>query len=163
MEIYLLRHGEAQSSDAPGINSDTERALTPNGKKELLKIISGLKKVVDLPDLILTSPLVRARETAEIVRSVFDLPQERIEERSDLGAQPPPSAIIEIARKTDNKRVFVVGHEPDLSHCVAWIAAARVGDGAVMKKGGIARIDIDEKKSGVIWLLPPKITKALDK
>ncbi len=163
MEIYLVRHGDAEPADAPGVACDADRALTPGGKKDLLKIISGLRKVVEPPDIILTSPLVRARETAEIVRSIFDLSKSTIQVENDLGAGASPNTIIQVARKTSKKRVFLVGHEPDFSHCVAWMASGQAGEGVVMKKGGIARIDIDEKKSGLVWLLPPKVAKALDR
>jgi len=79
MNVYLMRHGIAQPKDDPKIGSDDERELTKKGAKKARKAAKGLRALKIPFDRIITSPLSRARETAEIVAKVFDM-EEQVEE-----------------------------------------------------------------------------------
>jgi len=154
MRLYLLRHGRAEDP-GPGM-SDRDRRLTPAGVREMEGVAAALVRLDLRPDLILTSPLPRAHETAEIVARALGLEGAlRAEPRvlsMDLGdlhqiaAENPGAA-----------RLLVVGHEPTLS----LVAGRLCGGSAIrLKKGGLIRLDVDRCEPGgaeLVWLIPPAV------
>lgn len=163
VELYLIRHGAAEPRDAPGVECDADRRLTEEGKKELKRIAEGLARVAEPPQIILTSPLIRAHQTAEIVRKAFELPGDVVREEPELASGASPDRILRLVHSLTHERVAFVGHEPDFSLFISSLICNRSQGNVAMKKGGVARINFAKYKSELVWLLPPKITKALSK
>jgi phosphohistidine phosphatase len=158
MDLYFLRHGKAEDYGRNGAADDFFRALTEQGIAEMEAESRALERLGVEPDLILTSPLVRAKETAAIVAKQLGMKKQLIE--TELLA---PGCDLKQLRKLigsyDSIRAFmVVGHEPDFSTMVGEL----IGNASVeMKKGGLAALKIDTSLrtgAGTLqWLLPPKI------
>jgi phosphohistidine phosphatase len=156
VELCLLRHahaGDRAAWDRP----DEERPLTDKGRRQAERIGRLLAAAGFVPDAVLTSPLVRARETAEIVAGLLDLAvgvDPRLGEPLDLGTV---DAIL--ADAGDARRPILVGHDPDFSDLVSELVGAPIP----MRKGALARIDVElplEPGAGELrWLLPPDVLR----
>ncbi|MGN6370798.1 MAG: phosphohistidine phosphatase SixA [Phycisphaerae bacterium] len=160
--IYFWRHGIAE--DVHGRMKDADRKLTPEGKRKLRKAAQGFKALVGKKAIvkILTSPLARARETAEIVAEVLDVKEvevlEEIAPPGDLGA-----VLKEVRRAGSVERgVIVVGHEPILGHWAGQIAFAKSGH-LQMKKGGVAAVRMvgTAGQGELVGLWEPRVLKRL--
>lgn len=153
MELYFLRHGIA-AAEGPAGTGDAGRPLTEEGIEKLKASARWLRRLEVRPQIVLSSPLVRAWQTAEIVARELDL-EVRL---SDALA---PGCDIErllglLGEQRGAKRVMVVGHEPDFS---TLIGALTGGSRVQIKKGGLARIDLaglDQESGTLVWLLPPR-------
>ena len=149
MKLYLLRHGKA---DWPNWNKpDDERPLTSEGKKEASRMAKLLQEMKIKPALVLSSPLPRAWQTAEIVADQLALP---LEKEETLGKGFDAAALRKMIERNAGEDVMVVGHEPDFS---AVIRALTGGD-VKLAKGAVARVDLEAgaKTGRLIWLIPPK-------
>lgn len=139
---------------------DSKRPLTPGGRIEMQKIAKSLKTVGLQTDRIYTSPLRRARETAEITARILKIPI--LEEWDELKPDGNKQALYrKLSRLEQDSRPILVGHEPHLSSVIGEIIGtpdARI----VLKKGGLAKVRITSftpRISGELrWLLTPKIT-----
>ena len=159
IDLFILRHGEA-GNRMTVVEKDSERPLTPEGRTEMEKIAKSLKAIGLQTDRIYTSPLRRARETAEIAAKILEIPT--LEEWDELKPDGSKQALYrKLARLEQNSRPILVGHEPHLSSMIGEIIGtpdARI----VLKKGGLAKIRITSftpRISGELrWLLTPKIT-----
>lgn len=159
MELYLLRHAIAEERSNDG--SDSARMLTPEGAEKMRIGARGLRRLGVTLDRLWTSPLTRARETAEIVGAALDVAPETV------GALAPgcnAATLLDLLADIPRARsVMVVGHEPDLSGMIADLTGcSRV----VMKKGGLALIDLSSLEPGagsLLWVLPPKVLRAIGK
>ena len=137
-EIYLVRHGMA-AERGKAWPDDSKRPLTSKGIRQLRKIVEGLEGLDVTLDLVLTSPLVRARQTADVLHGGLakDAP---LEETTRLAPGGRPADVIEVLRKHKKaERIALVGHEPDLGQLAAFLIGARAP--LVFKKGGVCRID----------------------
>jgi phosphohistidine phosphatase len=152
MKIYFFRHGEA---DWPDWNKpDDERPLTKAGKKEVRKVAEFLASLGVCLDDILTSPLPRAAQTAEIAAEEL---KTRCREEKLL---VPGFSVIELARllkKYPGESLMLVGHEPDFTKTIS----ALTGGSLKLSKAGVALVDIgsSSRKGKLLWLFPPKIVK----
>lgn len=154
MRLYLLRHGEA---DWPNWSKpDDERPLTDAGKKEMRKVAKLLKALDISLDDILTSPLPRARQTAEIVAERFDLP---VHEEESLAPGFGSQELKQLVRKYRVDALMIVGHEPDFTNVISGLTGAN----SKLSKAGVALIDLNgsDSKGRLLWLFPPKVAKAL--
>ena len=154
MRLYLLRHGAADwpNWDRP----DDERPLTDRGKKEMRKVAKFLR-ALDIPlEEIVSSPLTRARETADIVADCFKM---HVREQEVLGHGFGVSGLKEILRTYPVDHLMIVGHEPSFSEVVQELT----GGDCKLSKGGVAVIDLNDGdlKGRLLWLFPPKIAKVL--
>jgi len=152
MELYFLRHGDA---DWPNWKkSDDERPLTKRGKKEMHQIGAFLVRLKVRPDLILTSPLPRAAQTAEIAAEHLEL-KCREDRRLAPGFGLPE--LEELIGKQSVESLMVVGHEPDFTKTIS----ALTGASLKLSKAGVALVDVDlaSRKGRLLWLFPPKIAK----
>jgi phosphohistidine phosphatase len=156
MEIYFLRHGDAGASGG-GKGSDAERPLSRAGAARMEKEAAAIARMRPALDAIFTSPLVRARQTAEIAARKLRLAHAlALEERL-----APGFGTDELKQILEEHRAFrglmLVGHEPDFSRVIS----ACIGGGNVeCRKGSLVRVDMDDISSlaGVlVWLLPPHI------
>jgi phosphohistidine phosphatase len=156
MELYFLRHGEAGKKDEWD-GDDAERPLSKDGiarMKQEASAIAGLDLGLEL---IVTSPLVRARQTADIVARELHL-RESLVIDDRLAPGFGRDALVQVLKKHAGRTsLMLVGHDPDFSETIA----ACIGGGRVeCKKGGFARVDIDDPASlrgTLIWLVPPRV------
>jgi phosphohistidine phosphatase len=158
MNLFLLRHGIAVEPGSLAGASDADRPLSQEGKKKMRNIARGMK-VLDLSfDLILSSPYVRARETAEIVAHEFGSVLE-FTSRLEVGGDPA-ALVAEVAgRSKDLSDVLLVGHEPQLSKLISYLLAGNSGLSVTMKKGGLCKLDVPRlryaRSASLDWLLTP--------
>jgi len=160
MNLYLLRHGIAVEPDTPGYKHDRERPLTPEGKRKLRGIARAMS-VMDLSfDFVLSSPFVRARQTAEIVVKVLKA-KKRLALAEELAVDGNPRALIERVRRLEPQpaNVLLVGHEPYLSRMVSVLVAGDSGAAITFRKGGLCKLAAEPLKYGrcasLEWLLTP--------
>lgn len=161
MKLMLVRHATAVPRGTPGVPDD-ERPLTSDGKAEFRVAARGLARIAHPPDVLLTSPLPRARVTAEIVARAFGRIEPTIEPALVSGSV---DAIV-VALKTHGiaETVAVVGHEPALSVLIARLLGVSEHDGLTFEKGGAALVDLPDGPSAggrLIWFLEPRILRIL--
>src|SRR5262245_47354619 len=154
LKLYFLRHGQAGTrQDWQG--DDSRRPLTGEGKKRMKREAATIVEMDLRIDAIITSPLDRALQTAEIVANAVG-PQTSLEEdaRLGLGFGPKQLAAI-VAKHREAEGLMLVGHEPDFSETIG----ALTGGGRVnMKKGALACVEVDDGaglKGTLAWLIPP--------
>ena len=156
MEVYFLRHGDAGSRET-WKGSDASRPLSDEGAARMEREASTLA-LLRLPlDRILTSPLVRAQQTAEIVARRLNL----LDALAEDDRLAPGFGMAELGRIMREHRaltaLLLVGHEPDFSTVIS----ACIGGGRIeCKKGGLARVDIEDPTTLaglLVWLLPPRV------
>ena len=140
--IYLLRHGDAEHETSP----DHERRLTPKGVRQSEAAGRALAALGAKPGACLSSPKLRAAETAKIACAQLGAEIEIAEELRGGDFDP-------LALAAGRGDILLVGHEPDFSNAVAAMTGARVK----LKKGGLAAIEDRELQ----WLLTPKQLKAI--
>jgi phosphohistidine phosphatase len=153
MYIYFLRHGEA---DWPNwTKSDDERPLTKRGRAEMKKVAAFLQRLQIQLEQIVTSPLPRAKQTAEIVakKLEIDLSEDRHLEPGFRSAH-----LKQLLKDYTGKSLMVVGHDPDFTKTIS----ALTGASLKLSKAGIALVDVDltSMRGRLLWLFPPKIAKA---
>ncbi len=150
MQLYFLRHGTADWPDWK--KPDDERPLTKAGRKEMHEVGKFLAALKVQVDLILTSPLPRAAQTA-------DLAAEHLKVRAREEALLAPGFGIEgltrLLRKYPQQVLLLVGHEPDFTGVIT----ALTGASLKLSKAGVALVDLNLKKGKLRWLFPPKVAK----
>jgi len=156
MDLYFLRHGDALGKDE-WKGDDSARALSEEGASRMRREAQTLADLSLGISLILSSPLVRALKTAEIVAAALGL-EDSLATDKRLAPGFDPSALRQIlADYAEVGALMLVGHEPDFSETIgACIGGARVE----CKKGGLARLDITDPlrpRGTLVWLLPPRI------
>src|SRR5919108_4508981 len=163
MEVFLVRHGVAIPRD--GDVSDAFRPLTEKGRRRFRKTARSFARLGCEVDLILTSPLVRAVQTAEILAG--EVPHGEVDVPEQRDPRFEAVALLQAVRKRANglRSVALVGHEPQISSVLAALAGAGA-ETLDVKKGGIVRLDVrDASQRGsatAIWSLKPK-SKAVKK
>ncbi len=160
MKLYILRHAIAEDRDEILYPDDSLRHLTEKGEKKMVKIAEHLKDMGLQIDLILTSPYVRAYETARIVAKTFGIKKKQLV----LSDHLTPSGfakdlIAEINENYQVENLMLVGHEPYLSDLVAMLVAGDPSMSITMKKGGLCCLSIDnllyDKCATLEWLMMP--------
>jgi phosphohistidine phosphatase len=163
-QFYVMRHGIAVARGDPNFPDDAERPLTPEGKKKLRAIAKGLFRLGLCVDSIISSPLVRASETAAIVADAFG-PGVKVESSDFLRPGGSLQALLtSLGKRNDHRSVLVVGHEPDLSEGVAKLIG-NTRASFQFKKGGCCRIDFDKfpprLPGKLIWWLTPRVMRKI--
>lgn len=158
MEILLLRHGIA--ADARPGQPDAERALTGEGKQKLRSMFRRLHKAGVRPALILTSPYLRARQTAEIAREILAPDTIIVPARALAPASAPQEAWDEIRLYANQPSVLCSSHEPLCSQLAAFLLGAP--ELAVdFKKGALMRVDVEaaspRPRGTLRWLVSPRL------
>jgi phosphohistidine phosphatase len=154
MDLILLRHGKAEDFNKDG---DAARELVSKGREQARKAARLLKDSRWLPEIVLTSPLVRARQTADEFCETAGVPGAVIQGWLACG-MIPEQALKELIGFSEFKRVAIVGHEPDFSGLIEWILGTAHG-GVEVKKGAIAclRINPPSRQGMLKFLIPPKL------
>ena len=165
MKIYLIRHSNAVDHGTPGYEDDSSRPLTENGRDKMKKIASALKGLGLKPDLIVSSPYIRARQTAEILAKVLKYKQELSFSEALVPMGNADNIIGEINEKYNVDELVLVGHEPCLSVLIGTLVAGNPEFAINIKNGGICCLSSDdlhtERKAVLEWLLTPKILSEL--
>lgn len=153
MDLYLLRHGKAEDRNPEG---DTARELVEKGREQARKAGNLVRSLGKPPEIVLTSPYARARQTAEEFCSAAGLPGPVIQGWLGCGMEPE-TALRELAGYAEFRRVCLVGHEPCLSELVAFLIGAQA-DHIDFKKGAFAGLQIHppSRHGTLCFLVPPK-------
>jgi phosphohistidine phosphatase len=163
-ELYLIRHGVAEER-GEAWPDDSKRPLTEEGTSRMRKAARGLSRLGIVFDVVLTSPLVRARQTAEIVAGGL-APRPSLSNIESLAPDAGYAALMADLEKHARKpRIALVGHEPDIGELAARLIGSRRS--IEFKKGAICRIDVDELPPNgpgqLRWFITPKMLLALKK
>jgi len=164
MDLLIIRHAIAFDRDRNRWRDDAERPLSPAGIRRARKAAAGLKKLTPRPGRLLTSPLVRAAQTARILTDVAGWPA--AEEMPELSPGEPALAVLELLSQDRGKLTAVVGHQPELGHL---LGACLLGGGGVlpieMKKNAVACVSFSGRPraghAALTWLATPKMLRAL--
>jgi phosphohistidine phosphatase len=164
MELLIVRHAIAFEHDRQRWRDDGARPLSPAGIRQSRKAAAGLKEFSKAPDRLFTSPLVRARQTAQILTDVAGWPQ--AEETPELSPGGGALAVLTLLGRERSKVVAVVGHEPGLG---ALLTACLLGeDGTLaieMKKNAVACVSFEgsPRAGGAVlrWLATPRMLRGL--
>ena len=164
MDLYIVRHGIAIDREDPKCPSDPERYLTEEGIEKTKQIAKGLAALGATADLFLSSPYVRAMQTAEICADALEYPKAKIR-RTDLllpGAEPA-MLFRELAKDKQSSSVFLFGHAPHMDDFIAHALKATAPFTA-LKKSGVACLDIDSLsplRATLFWMLTSRILRRL--
>ena len=164
MEVYLLRHGLAVERGTAGFEDDAARPLTTRGKRQLVAVAAAMKQMGLHFDLILSSPLVRARQTAEIVaRELKQKKRLALSTTLAPGGQPKLLAAELTRLESPPETVLLIGHEPDLSRLLSLWTSGGTQLQVDFKKAGLAKLEMEKPAAGkcatLAWLLTPKQMK----
>lgn len=166
MEIYIIRHGDAIDRADPQITNDAMRWLTDAGRNEVSVSARLLAKLAVRPDLVLTSPMVRARQTAEIVTDLIG-PASGPEVSEHLVYGGSLAGVLEdILRHGRPAQVVLAGHMPSVGALVGYLAWGMPEVDVPFRTGEVCRVDLSEDSPAaglgdLRWLIPPKIARRL--
>jgi len=170
LQLYLMRHGEALSRQEAGVGTDAERPLAPQGIETVNRVAQGLKALGIKPDRVLTSALVRAQQTAELVASHLGCAG-RVEACQALLPEHDPSAFLdalreihaclprplenrEAGRRQADEVILAVGHQPYLGRLAAQLVFGEPHDGLALSPAGLCLIEFPEFPRKGAW--PPR-------
>jgi phosphohistidine phosphatase len=166
MDLYFLRHAKAAERDSTQFPDDTLRPLTPEGEKRMRRGAKAMREMELSFDLILSSPWLRAKQTAQIVADVLGA-QKKLHFSDALTADAAPELIIAQlrARHRNLDSVLLVGHEPHLSSVISVLLIGNESLPFNFRKGGLCKLSVDwsSKKPGAVleWALTPKQLESL--
>jgi phosphohistidine phosphatase len=165
VDVFLVRHGVAHERDAQRWSDDRQRPLTPGGMRRFRNAARGLTRLVPRVDVVWSSRLVRAWQTAEILHAAAGWPAPR--EWPSLEDGMSPSRVLrEVAAQTACQRIVLVGHAPGLDEFAAYAVLGDPGvDLFTLRKGGAAGLRFtDAPRPGgaaLLWLATPKLLRRL--
>lgn len=168
MDLYLLRHGDAVDRATGGYARDDERPLTDAGRAEVrqaAKALAALGVGRDL-DLLLTSPLVRAAQTAAIVAKILG-PRHGPLASDALAPGGRPEAVLRAlhGHGAEIERAILVGHMPDLGKLAGWLVWGRDDAIVTLRTAGVCRVELPPRAAPgdgeLRWLLPPRLLRRL--
>ncbi|HEV2110717.1 MAG TPA: histidine phosphatase family protein [Gammaproteobacteria bacterium] len=158
-QVFVIRHAEAEDA-VEAIHAgrqDRERRLTESGKRDMRKGVAGLAELVEELPLVLTSPLTRAVQTAELLQAVF--PKAELRRHAFLAPGSDPAALLKSIANRPGP-VALVGHEPDLSQWIGYMCTGTGRSVVRMKKASVCRLDMPDQpipgEACIAWLLTLK-------
>jgi phosphohistidine phosphatase len=162
MQLYIVRHGIAIDREDPKCPAEAERYLTEEGIEKTKQVAQGVVALGATADLLISSPYVRAMQTAEIFAAALKYPTQKIR-RTDLLLPGSEAALFyrELAKDKQSAAVFCFGHAPQLDD----LLAAGIGSKhhvTSLKKAGVALIElkrVSPPSGQLVWLAPPKMLK----
>jgi phosphohistidine phosphatase len=167
MKLYLVRHGIAQERIGGAVLNDSQRPLTDEGRAETRLVAQALKRLGVRGDLVVTSPLVRARQTAEILSEVLADGQD-LKVTDSLAPGGSANSVFKFVRQHKAvEEIFLVGHEPDIGKLAATLLWAGPELDIPFKKAGVCRVDVADLPPtlpGTLkWFITPKIASHVAK
>jgi phosphohistidine phosphatase len=162
MILYLVRHGIAVDPNDPKAPPEPERPLTAKGVQKTRAAALGLNELEVKPDVLITSPYVRAAQTAEIFAEALGYPQQKIRTHDALKPSGNPAELTKEIIKLRAKEVMCFGHTPQLDLMIAHL----VGTQSVftsLKKAGIACLEHSSTRSkwDLLWMVTPRMLRQL--
>jgi phosphohistidine phosphatase len=167
MEIYILRHAIAEPAPNPPSGGDSRRRLTTEGAEKMRRAAKGMKALELAFDLIVSSPYLRAKETAEIVSDVLR-PGRKPELSATLTPDGNPKELIdELKRKHgDKNQVLLVGHEPYLSRLISVLVSGHARASIELKKGALCKLTVGalehDRCATLEWLLTSRQLRRIE-
>jgi phosphohistidine phosphatase len=166
MQLYIVRHGIAIAREDPKSPPDPDRYLTDDGVDKTKQVAKGVVSVGATADLLISSPYVRAMQTAEIFASALDYPKQKIR-RTDLllPGSEPTLFYRELAKDKHSATVFCFGHAPQLDDLIATAVGSKHHITA-LRKAGVALLELKRLSppSGqLLWLATPKMLRKIGK
>jgi len=160
--LYLIRHAIAAERGEEWPNDD-KRPLTERGMSRFKEEVEGLKELDVEIDEIFSSPLVRAKQTAQILAAGMK-GKPTLKTLDQLAPGHTPAAVMtQLAKVAKRRRIALVGHEPDLGELAAHLIGA--GRALPFKKGGVCRIDVESlvsrRAAALIWFVTPRVLRKL--
>ena len=166
MKLYIVRHGEAGQALPLRGRADDERELTREGRKETAGVGKALRGLECAPERIGTSPLPRARQTAEILAKKLDA-DKKLENCEFLRPGSNAQALLRWLREARADSAMIVGHMPDLARLASALLAPKAALDIAFKKSGVCCISFDGTPAAgagrLDWLLQPKQLRLLAK
>jgi phosphohistidine phosphatase len=161
-ELYLVRHAIAADRGAEWPD-DTKRPLTERGVARFKEVVKGLHHLDIAIDEIFTSPLVRAKQTADLLAAGLEgKPPVKVLDALAPG-HTSASVMSNLAKAAKRRRIALVGHEPELGELAAYLIGA--GRALPFKKGGICRIDVgsltSRRAAALVWFVAPTMLRRL--
>jgi phosphohistidine phosphatase len=161
--LYLVRHAIAAERSTTDWPDDTKRPLTQKGASRMREVVRGLVALDIELDLIITSPLVRAKQTADLIVAGWPKTPALIVSASLAPGERPEAVTEELAKHTRADHIALVGHEPALGILAGWLIGAR--EPLVFKKGGVACINVKTipitGPGQLVWLATPRMLRGL--
>jgi phosphohistidine phosphatase len=163
-ELYLVRHAVA-ADRGPEWPDDTKRPLTERGISRFKEVVKGLRRLDVEIDEVFTSPLIRTRQTADLLSEGLEgKPPVKVLDALAPG-HTSAAVMTQLAKAAKRRRVALVGHEPDLGELAAHLIGA--GRALAFKKGGVCRIDVGSlsarRAASLVWFVPPSLLRQLKK
>jgi phosphohistidine phosphatase len=166
MQLYIVRHGIAIDREDPKCPPDPERYLTEEGVEKTEQVAKGVAAFGATADLLITSPYVRAVQTAEIFAAALDYAKQKIRRIDLLLPGAEPSLLFrELAREKQASSVFLFGHAPQLDDVIATALGSKRHLTA-LKKGGVALVELKRLSPPIgvlVWLATPKLLRRAGK
>ncbi len=165
MILYVVRHGIAIPQDDPECPPDPERWLTPKGVDKTREAAEGLRALEITPEVFLTSPYVRAVQTAEIVAGVLGFGKGVLRETEALLPGAHPQDLFKMLRRVDAQEVICFGHAPHVDEVIGH-ALGVAHPVSELKKAGVAAIMLEAllpPRGTLMWLVTPKMLRFLGK
>jgi phosphohistidine phosphatase len=168
VKLLVIRHAIAIDREDFDEPNDDHRPLTPEGIRKMRKNVKGLRGLVDRPDFLVTSPLTRAVQTAEIVRDAWI--ELDIASCDELRPESEPGEFLSWLREQPqgclpDGIVAIVGHEPHLSSFIGWLLSGSFKSFVSLKKGGACLIEfadrVEKGEGRLLWHLPPSVLRGL--
>jgi len=164
MRLLIVRHAIAVPHGTPEVPED-ERPLTGRGEKRFRVAAKGLARICRRPDVLLSSPLVRARQTADIAAKAWGGKVEATNVPA-LAAGTMDEVAAVLAPYPPDSLVAVVGHEPDVSDILARLLGTPHSQRLTFRKGGAALVDVPgaiTDGGALLWYLPPRVLRGLSR
>jgi phosphohistidine phosphatase len=160
MILYLVRHGIAVDRTDPKSPPEAERPLTAKGVQKTRSAALGLRALGANPDVLVTSPFVRAAQTAEIFAEALAFPPEKIRVSEALKPAENPAGIVKELSRVKAKEIACFGHAPHLDLLIALLAGARAPF-TELKKAGAACFEQESAQGRwhLLWILTPKVLR----
>jgi phosphohistidine phosphatase len=159
MDLYLIRHAEAKPVGEDGITTDEDRPLTANGEVQARELAAGLQRRGVRLTMLLTSPLVRATQTAEAILRQWTLPAPEWKLCEELAPGASPKKLSRFVRGLETDAVGLVGHLPDLGEYAGWLIGGKKAQ-IDLAKAGVAYLECpDGPRKGkcvLAWLVTPE-------
>ena len=163
MLLYLMRHGIAIDSEDPKCPADAERYLTRKGMEKTRAVALGLRAMGIQPEAMLTSPFVRAVQTAEITAAAFAFGRDKIRQTEALCFGRKPAELFRELSRMRAKEVICFGHAPHLDEVIAYALGSRANLTS-LKKAGVACLELKSMappKGSLVWLCTPRTLRGL--
>jgi len=161
MRLVIIRHAVAVPRGAPDMPDD-ERPLTSQGRKRFRAAARGLAAALGRPEALLTSPLPRARQTAQIAAKAWG--KLKPIDTPALAGGTFEDLALALAPYGEKDTVALVGHEPDLSELLARLLGTPHAERLAFRKGAAALVEVKgplQEGGSLVWYLPPRILRAL--